>query len=152
MLGGEQPLLLPVQGLLGTFGERSGISCGTGASSQPPANRGWQLWGAVEAGGCTAAANLSLTHLATRLPSSLHSSTPAGAYHDRAADATAFPHRDAYFVLDGAISVPPSIRAMIPPDAIELLARPSQLLNGYLRCAAEAGGRAMGVNQGVPWV
>lgn len=43
--------------------------------------------------------------------------------------------------------MPPSIRAMIPPDAIELLAHPGQLLNGYLRCAVEAGGRYTGLKQ-----
>lgn len=58
---------------------------------------------------------------------------PPGAYHKRAADATAFPHRDAYLVLDGTISVPPAIKDLIPADAIDLLARPSQLVNGFLR-------------------
>ncbi|PRW57319.1 FAD-binding isoform A [Chlorella sorokiniana] len=55
-----------------------------------------------------------------------------GAYHDRPADATAFPHHDAYLAVDGTIAVPPAIRELIPPEANQLLARPSQLLNGLL--------------------
>ena len=60
-------------------------------------------------------------------------SLSAGAYSARAADATAFPHRGSYFVLDGTVTVPPGLVALVPPDARELLARPSELVNGFLR-------------------
>lgn len=70
---------------------------------------------------------------------------PAGAYSDRAADATAYPHRDSFFVLDATVTVPTSVRDLIPPEAIQLLARPSELVNGFLRCAlfGDGHGRAL---------